>query len=257
MAPPFLLLVDDAPDVGVILRRYARAAGHDLVVEPDAEAAWTFLQQARRPDLVVLDLNLPGASGLDLCRRMRQTPAFANLRVALFSHFQRPQDVVEGLEAGADYVLSKDLLCAPDDWLNRIGEILQPPAGRFPPAVLSMMEPASSPRRLAAQLNQALLSPPAWQLGVGVVQLLVRRAWQRACPAPPGGPAPDTSDWLAPDGSGIDAERFAAAAATVSLPAFVQVLAEQLWCLLGTQASSAFWAAVTPASPSHTPTNDA
>lgn len=245
---PLILLVDDAPDVGVILRRYARNASHTVVIEPDAESAWHFLQQARRPDLVVLDLNLPGASGLDLCRRLRATPALADLHIALFSHFQRPQDIVAGIEAGTDFVLSKDLLCEPAGWNARLAEILQPPTGRFPAALLSMIEHTPLElRRLAMQLNQALHSPPAWRLGTGVGQALVRRAWQQACQVPPGGISSDaqnTDGWLSPDGLGIDAERFAQSATLAALPVFVKVLAEQTWRLLGTEASASFWAAL-------------
>lgn len=251
MAQPLILLVDDALDMGVILRRYARQAGYAVVYEPDAEAAWAFLQQARRPDLVILDLNLPGASGIDLCQRIRGTPAYAGLRVALFSHFQRPEDIIAGMEAGADFILSKDLLCQSTQWQQRIAEILQPPPGRLSPEFLIWLQTTPhDPRRLAEQLNQALRRPPVWQLGAGVVQVLVRRAWQQALPAPPGGNSPDAHDtngWLSPDGHGVDPERFAAVAAPEVACSFTKALAEQMWCLLGGASSAAVW--VAPASP--------
>jgi CheY-like chemotaxis protein len=253
MTQPFILLVDDALDMGVILRRYGRQAGYSVVFEPDAEAAWEFLEQARRPDLIILDLNLPGASGIDFCRRLRETPAYATLHVALFSHFERPQDVVAGLEAGADFILSKDLLCQPAAWQERLGEILRPPPGRLPPEFLTWLKKTPhDPRRLAEQLNQALRRPPAWQLGAGVVQVLVRRAWQQALQAPPGGISPDAHDtngWLSPDGQGIDPERFAQAAAPEVASRFFKSLAEQLWCLLGTKASASIWAGPETAPP--------
>jgi DNA-binding response OmpR family regulator len=248
---PLILLVDDALDMGVILRRYARQAGYAVVYEPDAEAAWAFLQQARRPDLAILDLNLPGASGTDLCQKIRGTPAYAQLRIALFSHFQRGQDVAAGLEAGADFILSKDLLCKPDEWQQRIGEILRPPSGRLPPEFLGWMQNTPhDPRQLAVQLNQALRRPPVWQLGAEVVQALVRRAWQQTLQAPPGGNSPDARDtngWLSPDGHGLDPERFAVAAAPEVALAFTKALAEQMWCLLGGASSAAVW--VAPAAP--------
>jgi len=251
MTQPLVLLVDDALDMGVILRRYARQAGHAVVYEPDAEAAWAFLQQARRPDLVVLDINLPGANGIDLCRKIRGTPAYAELMIALFSHFHRPQDVVAGLEGGADFILSKELLAKPIEWQQRIEEILRPPPGRLPPEFLGWLERTPhDPRRLAEQLNQALHRPPVWQFGAGVVQILVRRAWQHALQAPPGGnslAAHDTIGWLSPDGHGLDPERFAAAAPPEIAAVFAKALAKQMWCLLGGASSAAVWAA--PANP--------
>jgi len=254
MTQPLILLVDDALDMGMILRRYARQAGYAVVYEPDAEAAWAFLQEARRPDLAILDLNLPGASGLELCQKIRGTPTYAKLPIALFSHFHRPQDIVAGLEAGADFILSKDLLCQPSDWQERIGEILRPVAGRLCPEFLGWLQTTPhDPRRLAEQLNQALHRPPVWQLGAEVVQALVRRAWQQALQAPPGGNSPDAhtvNGWLSPDGHGVDPERFAAAAAPEAARAFTKALAEQMWCLLGGATSAAIWAAAAPAASS-------
>ena len=82
------------------------------------------------PDLVLVDINLPGVSGLDLVRRLRATPTLAALPVAIFSATDRPDEVQAGLEAGADFVLSKDLLGSPTAWLGRIEELLTEAARR-------------------------------------------------------------------------------------------------------------------------------
>ncbi|MBY0525520.1 MAG: response regulator [Gemmataceae bacterium] len=251
MCQPLILVVDDAPDIGVIVRRFGRQMGHAVVVEPDAESAWVFFQQAKVPNLVILDFNLPGANGSELCQRLRATTALASLPVALFSNWGRPQDIVAGLNAGADYVLSKDLLLQPVEWQQRLAEILAPPAGRFPPKLISWMNSVPfNPRRLAQQFNHTLRGPTVARLEGDVVPVILRRAWHRARKALPGGfvPAPnDTHGWLLPDGTGLDPERVAAQATPESVGGFLTAFAEQIWCLLGSTASAPFWVALTTA----------
>jgi CheY-like chemotaxis protein len=227
MTAPRLLLVDDAPEIALIVQRLGRRAGHAVVGQPDAESAWLYLQQ-ERPDLIILDLNLPGVSGAQLCRRLRAAPALADLRLALFSHWDRPRDIVAGLDAGVDFVLSKDLLCQPDAWQTRLAEILPPATGRAPPLSLPWWDTIPLPAlRLARQLNQALRLVAREPLGEEMVRCLL----PRIASADPG--------WLMPDGLGLDLNGKAAGAPGTLHP-LVIACAEQIWCLLGTAGSAAF-----------------
>jgi PAS domain S-box-containing protein len=123
--PARILLVEDLPEIGLVAQRLGRRAGHAVEWLATAEAAWDYLQAPeRRPDLLLLDINLPGMSGVDLCRRLRATPVLAELTVALFSQVDRPEALAAGREAGADFVLSKDLLCRPAAWERRLEAIL-------------------------------------------------------------------------------------------------------------------------------------
>jgi CheY-like chemotaxis protein len=119
-----LLLVEDVPEIGLIAQRLGRRAGHTVEWCARAEEAWEYLQRTR-PDLVLLDVHLPGMSGLELCQRVRAAPHLAGLPVALFTNRDRPEDVRAVEEAGADFVLSKDVLCQPDVWQGRVGEMLK------------------------------------------------------------------------------------------------------------------------------------
>ena len=78
MSPARLLLVDDDPELGLIVGVLARKAGQALSCRPDVESAWAALAESR-PDLVLLDLELPGASGLDLLRRVRGDAGLSGL----------------------------------------------------------------------------------------------------------------------------------------------------------------------------------
>ena len=108
-------LVDDAPDLGLVVTLLGRRAGCEVECRLDVPGAWEFLQHTR-PDLILLDRNLPGVSGLELCRRVRATPALADLPIALFVYLRLTEDVAAGLEAGVDFLFSKELVGSPDEW---------------------------------------------------------------------------------------------------------------------------------------------
>jgi PAS domain S-box-containing protein len=124
--PPLLLLVEDMTEISLIAQRLGQRAGYRVDRSASAEEAWEYLQQSR-PDLVLLDVNLPGMSGIELCRRIRATPNLSRLAIALFSHGDRSEDHRAGVAAGADWVLSKELLCQPDAWQQRLRELLTRP----------------------------------------------------------------------------------------------------------------------------------
>src|SRR5581483_7134417 len=101
-----ILLVDDDADLGLVVRTLGRRAGWNVEHRPDAAAAWEALRQAV-PDLLLLDVNLPGESGPDFCRRLLAEPRLNGLAVALFAQLALSADVAAGLEAGADFFVAK------------------------------------------------------------------------------------------------------------------------------------------------------
>jgi two-component system response regulator BaeR len=121
---PLLLLVDDMAEIGLIVQRLGRHCGHNVVHCARADAALEFLQQ-NRPDLVLLDINLPGVNGLELCRKLRDMGHLADVPVAILSSGMLPEDLETARNAGASHVLFKDLLAQPDAWQRRLQEILE------------------------------------------------------------------------------------------------------------------------------------
>src|SRR5206468_12370393 len=132
MSTPLLLLVDDAPELGVIVTALGKRAGCEVVVRKDVAGGLELMAQCR-PALVLLDINLGGQSGLDLCRRARASAELASIPLALFSQPGLPGDVAAGLEAGADFLFSKDLVCRPREWQRRLQEILSARNGQPAP----------------------------------------------------------------------------------------------------------------------------
>ncbi|MEU1661045.1 MULTISPECIES: response regulator transcription factor [Streptomyces] len=95
---PRVLLVEDDPDVREAVRLGLRHQGHEVIAAETGEEGWEHLGLFR-PDVVVLDLMLPGMSGLDVCRRIRDRDQVPIIMVTAKGD---DIDVVVGLEAGAD-----------------------------------------------------------------------------------------------------------------------------------------------------------
>ena len=106
-AAPRVLVADDEDDIRALVGLAVRRAGCTVATEvPDGTQA---LAAARTdpPDLAVLDVSMPGATGLEVCTALREDPATAGIRILLLSAGASPDDVARGLSAGADAYLAK------------------------------------------------------------------------------------------------------------------------------------------------------
>ncbi|SDO72719.1 response regulator transcription factor [Geodermatophilus sp. DSM 45219] len=106
-APPRVLVADDEDDIRALVALAVRRAGCTVATEvadgPRALAA----ARTDPPDLAVLDVSMPGATGLEVCAALRRDPATAGVPVLLLSAGASPDDVARGLAAGADAYLAK------------------------------------------------------------------------------------------------------------------------------------------------------
>lgn len=105
---PTILVVDDDPSILRLLRAALGDLG-DLVVAETGEQALRLTMDGALPDLVVLDVAMPGASGLDVLRAWRADPRTHDLEVVLLSGHDTPADQAAGYDAGADAYVSKPL----------------------------------------------------------------------------------------------------------------------------------------------------
>lgn len=195
MARPLLLLVDDAPEIARLVQLLARRAGQEVVCRGDVPSAWNELHDGSPlPDLILLDVNLPGASGLELYRRLlREGGERARLPVALFTQWSLPTVIAEGINSGIDFLAAKELLAQPDGWKERIEEIL---ALAAQPPILGGAREGGGRAALAqvlAGLHGALRQPALRRLGQEVMQAVWRRALRRAAGA---ADTPDVDIWM-------------------------------------------------------------
>jgi CheY-like chemotaxis protein len=104
---PRVLVADDEDDIRALVGVAVRRAGCVLVASVgDGEAALA-AAATDLPDLAVLDVSMPGRTGLEVCAALRQDPATVGIRVLLLSAGASPDDVARGLAAGADAYLPK------------------------------------------------------------------------------------------------------------------------------------------------------
>ncbi|HEX7187905.1 MAG TPA: response regulator [Actinomycetes bacterium] len=114
---PLVLIAEDDPDVRELIARKLRGEGMDVMGVGDGISA---LEAARtmRPDLVLLDVMMPGMTGLQICEELRSHVATRNLPVVLITARARAVDIETGYLAGADDYIVKPF--SPRDLVARI-----------------------------------------------------------------------------------------------------------------------------------------
>ncbi|MEJ2855224.1 MULTISPECIES: response regulator transcription factor [unclassified Saccharothrix] len=114
-----VLVVDDDVTVRDVVRRYLELAGHHVELVGDGEQALRRVAE-REPDLVVLDLMLPGIDGLEVCRRLRQRSA---VPVVMLTALGQEEDRIAGLTLGADDYVTKPF--SPRELALRVTSVLR------------------------------------------------------------------------------------------------------------------------------------
>lgn len=101
-----ILAVDDSLTVRELLRKLLTAAGYETDVAADGMDGWEAVRNGHY-DLVITDVNMPHMDGIDLATLIKKDPLLKSLPVMIVSHKDHEEDRIRGLEAGADYYLSK------------------------------------------------------------------------------------------------------------------------------------------------------
>ena len=114
-----ILVVDDEPKIATLAREYLEHAGFAVLVAGEGRSALA-LARSRRPDLVVLDLGLPGLDGLDVARALRRD---SDVPILMLTARTDEADRIVGLELGADDYVTKPF--SPRELVARVRAILR------------------------------------------------------------------------------------------------------------------------------------
>ena len=117
-----ILIVEDDRDIAELLQRYLTRAGHMTDALADGNEALAFIR-SRVPDLVILDLMLPGVDGLEVCRALRQGAATRGLPIIMLTARSEESDRIAGLDLGADDYVTKPF--SPSELVARVGALLR------------------------------------------------------------------------------------------------------------------------------------
>jgi DNA-binding response OmpR family regulator len=135
-----VLLAEDDADIRFLVTFKLKKAGHQVRAFGDGLSAMADARE-HPPDLAVLDIMMPGMSGLEVCRELRKDPATAKVPVILLTALAQEADVTAGFAAGADDYIVKPF--SPRDFTMRVQAVLaRAQAGALTPNDLTQPLPA-------------------------------------------------------------------------------------------------------------------
>lgn len=117
-----VLIADDEPSMRLLVHATIESEDYIVVEAADGTQAWALINE-HKPSLVLLDVQMPGRSGLEVLQLVKADPDLAATRVILLTSKAHESDVEAGLIAGADFYLTKPF--SPLDLLTRVEEALQ------------------------------------------------------------------------------------------------------------------------------------
>lgn len=120
-----VLVVEDDPDIALMMSVSLRLAGHEVRSAPTGEAALAQLQTLR-PEVLVLDLGLPGMGGREVLRHVRADPSLGRLPVVVVSAHAAPPTISELTSLGCDRYLTKPF--DPRELVRAVGALPDAPA---------------------------------------------------------------------------------------------------------------------------------
>lgn len=119
-----ILLVEDDQFLSSILANRLKQEGYDVTLAKDGVVAMKLLTEEKlRPDLVLLDVILPGKSGFEILEEMRQMPDLKNTKALITSNLGQELDVKRGKELGAEYVVKARTSL--EDIVNKVKELVK------------------------------------------------------------------------------------------------------------------------------------
>jgi two-component system, OmpR family, alkaline phosphatase synthesis response regulator PhoP len=103
-----ILIADDEPDILEIIQYNLQAEGFEVITAKNGNEA---IEKAKKnmPDLIILDIMMPGKTGMEVCNLLRQLPAFKNTLIIFLTALSDETTEVKGLESGADDYLTKPI----------------------------------------------------------------------------------------------------------------------------------------------------
>ncbi|HEY9396019.1 MAG TPA: phosphate regulon transcriptional regulator PhoB [Burkholderiales bacterium] len=161
--PANILVVEDEPAIQELLALNLEHAGHHVLRAKDAEQASALVRHAL-PDLILLDWMLPGQSGIQFARSMRQDERTRQVPIIMLTARGQEQDKVAGLDSGADDYVTKPF--SPRELLARINAVLRRRAPQLTdePIEISGLRLDPVTHRVSAQGRHLELGPTEFRL---------------------------------------------------------------------------------------------
>jgi len=101
-----VLLVDDEPEIRLLTTIIVKRAGHEVIEAHDGEEAMKILEK-ERPDIILLDVMMPGASGWDICENIKANEELKDIPVVMFTIMSGEKNIEKSFKSGADAQVNK------------------------------------------------------------------------------------------------------------------------------------------------------
>jgi DNA-binding response OmpR family regulator len=101
-----ILIIEDEQDISEIIEYNLKKSGYSVITSRRGDSGLILVKEYN-PDLIILDLMLPGMNGMDICKALRDNDAFAKTPILMLTSKSQEEDVIQGLNAGANDYISK------------------------------------------------------------------------------------------------------------------------------------------------------
>ena len=135
-----VLIIEDSADIAELIKHYLDRAGYDTLVHGSGRDGLVAARQSP-PDLVILDVMLPGMDGMQVCQALRAEPTTSTLPILMLTARGEEADRVRGLELGADDYVTKPF--SPKELVARVGALLRRADRSLKPATQLQYGPIS------------------------------------------------------------------------------------------------------------------
>ena len=167
-----ILLIEDEEDIAALIKLQAEVSGYKLHVEVDGINGYRAIER-EKPDLVILDIMLPGQNGFDVCRKMKANTELRNIPVIILTAKREELDMVLGLELGADDYVAKPF--SPKVLFSRIKAVLRrSKESEKSPKVITFGEFTLEPDRYLLRKGDKLITITLSEFGI-IRRLLINR----------------------------------------------------------------------------------
>ena len=101
-----ILIIEDEPDISELIEYSLTQSGYSIIVSDNGEKGIEFARK-HSPDLILLDLMLPGINGIDVCRILKNDKDTSDVSIIMLTALGQEEDIIKGLETGADDYVTK------------------------------------------------------------------------------------------------------------------------------------------------------
>jgi two-component system alkaline phosphatase synthesis response regulator PhoP len=162
MPVPILVIEDDA-DIAALVKHYLEKEGYRAVVVPDGAKGLAEAER-RKPEMVILDLMLPGMDGLEVCKKLRSRRETSSTPVLMLTAKGEESDKIIGLELGADDYLTKPF--SPRELVARVKALLRRTQPSEASAILRYGKVTLDPARHEVRLGEKEIVLTAKEFGL-------------------------------------------------------------------------------------------